>query len=456
MNFAAVLLCVVALFELTAWTFTFNALVNGDILYFGLKTIPAFLVGCLFAAAVLWFERQFLTADEAGSRLRRAALLRLALILVAALVTAQPLELLIFRVPIHSRIHAEGIRERAALTLAETLRQEAADGNLSEVDGLLPNAQREESKRLLDASRKALEQSQGDLYARENELGALRSEMRRLRSERDGTTGRSSELDAQYAQVATQIASVSSQASRLRGDIAMRLQEIKKLGGNIETSDAALIELKRKREQKRNLRQVLFTEWVDALRDSVAGKPVVGLALPSVIKPSPIDAAPAGDARKWTYTDKEYDFFEQLRVLWDLVFARPPRWLSGTPEIVRELEDQHGLRSPKPCEAPHGKSYSSSPNAASQTSADTGCDPLAWETEQTRAHVYLVSWIAGHLIAIIIPLLVLIIKTSLLPRELRDYYSSLHQAQAGDPDAMLALLVDQRVKGQAQHPDSLR
>src|SRR5258708_5469608 len=60
---AALVLMVVFLFDLGAWTLLFNTILQAELLKFGAWTPLAFLAGCLFAAMVVLYERQFLTTD---------------------------------------------------------------------------------------------------------------------------------------------------------------------------------------------------------------------------------------------------------------------------------------------------------------------------------------------------------------------------------------------------------
>lgn len=112
----ALLLSGAFLFDLTAWTLLFNAVLHGEPLAVSWLTIPALLAGLLFAVMVLIFKRLFITTDTSrGWRRAYPAILLYTLVLVSAAIgTVQPIELLIFRGPIVHRIHEEGVRVEAA------------------------------------------------------------------------------------------------------------------------------------------------------------------------------------------------------------------------------------------------------------------------------------------------------------------------------------------------------
>lgn len=417
MNFAALILMVVSLFEFIAWFFLFNTIFNSDLVKLGLPTIPAVLMAALFGSAVFWFERQFLTTDEDQRRRAwGAAVIRVAFILTAAFITAQPLELLFFRVPIQKRIHEEGIREEAVSKLAALLKEGEHETKTTEIK----EGRREKSRQDAESQIDDLVKQRGALTAgltqKESERTKARSEVARYRRERDvadmPAERRSAEIG--YARAEATVAALSGEISQIQlriGETDSLLTELHSRVDHVEKETDQLDDEQQKNDTGRDRR---LRSWIDQIKDSKPKEPIEEkwkLAAP--IHPDASGASVWNEL--WTYKDPDYDFFEQIHVVWDLVNGRPPRWLNAPPAIQKTLETQYGL-----------------------ASLDQGRRGWQW-------HLFL-SVLACHLIAIFIPFLVLTIKLFLMPKALRTYYSSRHQAEAGDRDAWLARYVDESVK----------
>lgn len=394
MNFAAVVLVVVCLFELIAWSFLFNAIFNSNIFYLGVKTLPAVLVAMLFALAVLWFERQLLIHDEARkAESKRAARVRLLFIVLAALATAQPLELFFFRMPVLQRIHEEGIRQEAVrafseigevrLRMSEDFQRKTARGHSGVTE--LQSRLREETTRKAALDSELRKERGRESYWRtwvpgEGERNARGMSLNQARALSAAAARRSEALEEQVSLGATTIRALEADAGIVR-------KELKEFDTAFQAQNE---------QQDRRLR-----EWIDQLQSSKPGNFNETSVLPV--------------GRRWSYELPTYDFFEQLHIVWDLVCGRPSRWLKGTPQIRQTLERKYGF-----------------------PPTDRG---KGWQW-----HLF-IAVLACHLVALYIPLLVVTIKKFLMPRELRNYYSSRHQAEAGDPDALLSWIVEERVHG---------
>src|ERR1039457_6816471 len=112
----AAILTVIFLFDLGAWSLLFNMILHAGIMENTKSTFLAVLAGLIFASATLIYERQFMTADTSSATgLKRrlfiwlAIFLRLSVLGAAALVTSQPMELLVFDGAIADRIHEESV-----------------------------------------------------------------------------------------------------------------------------------------------------------------------------------------------------------------------------------------------------------------------------------------------------------------------------------------------------------
>ena len=119
MNFAAGLLLLVSLFEWLLWTLLFNGIYSSDIYNLGITSVLAALTALFFGFAVFWFERQMLTSSEKGWKPRAAMGSRFLYICIAALITSQTFELMLFHKPIQER----AARKRSGRTQLGTIKK---------------------------------------------------------------------------------------------------------------------------------------------------------------------------------------------------------------------------------------------------------------------------------------------------------------------------------------------
>ena len=111
MGYAALLLLLIFLFDTLAWSLLFNSIFYSGLLTVGWGTPFALAIALIFSLATFIYERQFITADASEGLLRFcfAITIRVGVLIMAALLTAQPIELFVFQGPIKNRIHEEGI-----------------------------------------------------------------------------------------------------------------------------------------------------------------------------------------------------------------------------------------------------------------------------------------------------------------------------------------------------------
>jgi hypothetical protein len=115
MGAAAVMLVIVFVFELIAWTLLFDVIVHAARSEGAARRLLALGFGLLFSSAVFLFERGFMTTDLSASRARKwlGLGLRAVVIGLSALATAQPVELLLFGHEIDERVREEAVRSEA-------------------------------------------------------------------------------------------------------------------------------------------------------------------------------------------------------------------------------------------------------------------------------------------------------------------------------------------------------
>lgn len=146
MKSAALILLVIFLFDLGAWSLLFNTLLHSELLAIDGWSVLAGSGGLLFASAVILYERQFFTTDvwEGWRSVYRPMAVRLLVIFASALVTAQPVELLFFKEAIAQRAHEEGIRREVVTRRQEVSRINNDLASLRKQIAALPTKVQEE------------------------------------------------------------------------------------------------------------------------------------------------------------------------------------------------------------------------------------------------------------------------------------------------------------------------
>jgi hypothetical protein len=428
MKAAALTLLVIFLFDLGAWSLLFNTLLHADIKSLDGWSTFAVLAGLLFAVTILLYERQFFTADvfEGLRRVAVPMMVRLLIIVSAALVTAQPVELLFFKEAIAQRAHEEGVRLEALTRRNEEARIQAELAQLRAERTELPQAVMKEPEYLeyLDTQKhlKAL-RDQVALYQAEVEreasaVGYWRGEMAR-RSRVAAQAPTPEEREAADAQVARAATALRSAQGRLEQERSALRQAQSLIPDAKRDDDNAFVRFDHRRgvvEQTKD-QQIQATQgseerierWVRQLREAKPGdpEPIVENAPPAADagRATSPAAAPSGAGTNWQYHFPRYHFFRQLRVLDDLRSGNPPRWEGVPAAVAGALERQFGL---------------------------------GWERHPHETRLYFWSWLCVYAVSFVIPLLVIAMKFLMVP-ELKLYYSARCQAIGGNPDAMASL-----------------
>jgi hypothetical protein len=125
---AALLLTVGLFFDILACTMLFTFLFSSGDRLSGWMILVAFPPGCLLSLAFFVYERQLINQNSSsmkespsrGFRFLAGLMLRMAVIVVSAVITVAPFELLVFRGPIAERAHQESVRAEA-LKLLRTI-----------------------------------------------------------------------------------------------------------------------------------------------------------------------------------------------------------------------------------------------------------------------------------------------------------------------------------------------
>ncbi len=457
MKYASLLLCIVAIFEFGAWTLLFNCILQSELLAFNGTTLLAILPASLFAAAVLIYERQFLTTDLRASadrgrfRLAVPVAMRLAIILASALITAQPVELLIFKAQIQSREHEEGIRREVVTRRQELLQAQEIEAtrqtelrSLQTGDLLLRSDRRiEQDEQRLREERdrgpeigQRLESAQGSVNYWDGEMRRRQADLDQLRANPPADLGdasaREAALVASVKEARNNRSAWIGRRDQARVDQGIQEQRVADLRGDIESRQQTATEERRsfalegaeERQSAMSSKDRLF-EWIRQLRSSppARGRPILEPLSPGAQGPTAADLQ-----NRFVYLPPSYDFFEKLRVLDDLRRGYAARWPGLDSAESQELATLYGLQDVRPC-------VSQAVQGGPSPDLDPACDPELWTRFQhQRAQLNRSYWMVFG-IALVIPLLVIATKL-LMTGELAAYYSSAYQAVAGQRDAV--------------------
>lgn len=403
MNFAAGLLLLVSLFEWLLWTLLFNGIYSSDIYNLAPTTIMAALTALFFGFAVFWFERQMLTSGEKGWRLVLPLCFRIFYIGVAALITSQTFELMLFQKPILERAREEAIRGAAAKHYLEVLDAETAAGQASALVQL--SATFEETQ---------LAAVHAERQKEERQRNYLQAQRAAARTEEDAM--KASKFDGLLAESRDRLDRLLENERRAEEALRDRLREI-------QLARAKIV-------QNASDQRGLFQQWITKIRASKPGEPV-------------------NDIKGWEYQDPKPLFFGQLFLLADLREGRPADWPGAKPEIRETLRNEFGFYEPPVCPDPESSAQLAGATGSLQSSQlrDIALD---CERRQSNTNIFNRAWWAGLLTALLIPMLMLIIKFFLLPEELGFYYSRPHQAELGDIEALNIHQAEERLRNAAK------
>ena len=416
-QFASLLLLIIFFFDFGAWSLLFNAIFHstGDLLARDGLTVLAVFSALLVALAILVYERQFLSADLSGNRFWSfiAVSLRMGILAGAAYMTAQPVELIIFRGPIERRMHQEGLR-------AELVdRKDEIDEKLE--DKMALTEQRKSADTTVDQS------SKGDLVrdrrsgrqAVENEIGRLESRRSSANNSYLEANRKARELKGLPPESQADLSSTEASADRYKREVEDLDKRIREKREQLRTAEGDLEEAISERDDARD---TIVTETVTQESNVDAEIRELRQYIDKVRKARPGETVyqwgtsqetnKKAGVEGYEYRPPEYDFFERLRVLEDLRAAEDARWPAGVRhDQMKKLSEDYGIDYVAP-EDVEGKRR------------------LARD-----AALFEKSYKAAFGIALVIPLLILAVKFLMTP-EVKAYYSSEHQAYAGNPEAL--------------------
>lgn len=435
----AIVLLVVFTFDLATWSLFFNSILHptADVLHRSPLTLVALLFALLIASATVIYERDFYCHDSDESWLRKggALLIRLTVIGVAAAATALSLDILWFRGPILDRVHQESAlsevttlhrkmveateQRKQALEAMKQADEAALSGiEQKEVSTAQTNARNERNR--LERYEQDYRRASNLVISRTNQLRAAENALARAQTAAEGPQEPvvlQAQANVRYAAAALQAAQVAmTEAGTRLGTVNLSavdtavqntFAEAKKRRAELETR-AKEAEALAVAEHSR------LREFVSKIRESNPGETVYefGESAETNVR----DKVPGR-----VYSDHHYHFFEQLRVLFDLIGAEPPKW-RGTTAVDRDkLVSDFGLEYPN--------------------------TPEAVERARRDAKLFAKAFWGTTAVALLIPFLVMAMKL-VAPPDVRLYYSSRRQAIAAQPEAALAAEIENTIKAQ--------
>lgn len=408
------LLAAVFLFEFAAWSFLFNGLFVGDVdrvQPFG--TVAAVLFGLVFASVILYFERQVITADTWRlTRWRRwsAQVIRLLSIAAAAYIVAHALHLVAFRVPVARILHERAVSaeearlrrdldslasealERRRAAVADELARVRSDIRTAERRREQSAAEKERYRQHVESMRTETRSRRGEVNAAEVALdrategfdrAALRRAQRNLESAQRRSENAGSDLHIALADQGAATAKVE-EIDRQTERLRIAERRILEERSNLHWEEEDL-------ERNKELLESRLRQWIAQLRRSPPGDLTEDW--------EPLKSLPEGEKQVWPEE-----------------WHRPLEFEEPKPHFFEKIAAVYELKSGRP------------------------------EGQHQPAGVYRHAYYAILLIAIFLPSLVFAVKWFLMPKEVEAYFSTWHQAFAGDPGARTILNVEEKVQ----------
>jgi uncharacterized protein DUF4407 len=422
MTGAAIVLTIVFLFELTMWSALINVFVQGATWTVGARTLLAIMMAGILATGVLVFERGIVVADASARKGRFAFAVgaRVLLIVVSALATSQPIELIVFSHEIDQRLRDEGVREEAVRIL-RSLDEQKANANGRAYDAAVEEADKSGAgtdKRKAEQKVEDLEKQQqinpalATLRGRESRcktnVDYYAERLRQLRRTSNVPDGMIEKLTESRDKWNSELAGVREKIKVEEDMDRQRRIPLEEALKRQKDAAADVIQLTKERfadDQRRideAARQVSERrDWILKLQRSSPGTPV----------------AAAGAAGIDEFNPYRAGFVRRHAVLADLLAGRPAEWPPGKSAERARAVTEFGIEEIDP--------------------HDLDLAHRNAEHTEDFMHIYYVAF----LVALFIPLLTIAFKL-VIGRELGVYYSTAAQARVGNPEARALLAAD--------------
>lgn len=434
MERAAMALTGVFLFDFAAWTLIWNAVFHRGEFVVDRVTLLAVALGVLFAVIVVSFEQGVLTTDWSvpGARARAkrwmTLLLRLAVVGASALATSQVIDVMIFASDIADRVHQERVWEEIASRALEFQRlQDAAQGK---GDAAIYWNERDKKQEVLQGTMREQGQLNQRLTSTRQTAASVRSNLPTLQQRVNETQRQARQARAALDEVARvhgvrtaaeqrghpdvgpayrdweQSAQQAAAARSALNGATSRLQALDQQIGSLTDQVAGIQPLiAAQTEDRDNSRQ----NWDKFQTATTERRDVLQRWITRVANSAADDKVITEDA--YSYRERPYSFAEQLRVLDDLLNARPAQrhnLLSIRPETLNQVLNMDDPRRQ---------------------------DDAFKEDRKNRAAVLRRLYRGLFVLAIFVPCMGVLFKLTMHP-QLTAYYSAERQARSGNLEAM--------------------
>ncbi len=400
------ILLVVCVFEVCAWSLLFNYVFHGAELRTSLATIPAIFLGALWGIGIFTIDKGLITTDlkRPGWSKYVGLGLRAALVLGAAVLTAEPIEQVVFRSKVEEQLKQERLREEA---LAYAKKESRLQTRRDDVDQQAERTKVPERIRdSLDEKKRAHEQriaerKAAELAVRSAEEAQQRAEEKLAQAryrytkakQLDPESSETAEAGGRLQSALLAAARAAEATARARGeaDLAQTaVGEAERSLGKAETSyDVAQQEIDQGADDKRDRiadEERSIRQFLERLRDSRFGEPLVRE-----------DGTP--------FTWRRAGAVERMVALAQLRNGEPPSWPLSESELRARAADLAGL-------------------SGTSSAVDTFSNHVRF------------LWFLVTLLGAAIPSLSLLFKFTMMSEELKIYYSADAQARAGNPEAI--------------------
>lgn len=402
------ILVVVCVFEVMAWTLLFNFMLHAGEMTLSMASLLAVALGLLWGMGIFAFDKSLITADllAPGWRKYTGASARIALVLGAALLTAQPIEQLVFRTLVEEHLKQEVLREEA-VRYAQKL-QEVKQERGEPKKQLLEESVSSQTRKDVDDGRSKSERLEGELSAATTRTSE--AESRAQQAEETVTRARrvlKGEQRADPESAATRRAAAWERSAtaewRAATDELYRARGRRDaLEAELTRSAAGLDKAKREFQGELDKRRVAQDQKVVALTEQQQSYRAFLESLSGAAYGAPLRRE-SGEAFQWRPAGA-IERMEALALIRDNI---APRWPAADDTTLREAAALAGL------------------GEAAERSSEGG-----------RALFAL--WLVVVLVAAAIPALCIFYKLT-MSQELKLYYSVEAQARAGNPQALTLL-----------------
>lgn len=437
LSILALILSVVFLFELAAWSFFFNGLFLGDVTRFHLGwTLASTILGLFFAGVILYFERQVITTDT--WRLKRpqkflAQGIRFGSILVGGFIVAHAVELLTFGEPVERTLYSKAVgREVESLE--------------SDLDGLAVITEESHRKELTDdlgnirqrieGAQQRGEQSAGDLARSREQVRSWEEEVRRQRSALTSADRRRGEVEEDGNLAALQAARNEVESAQRRYEDA---QSHHRAATAVHQAEQATLQQTDRSLQSLFDEEAMLRVQRSSLSDETGARQRAIETLRSRLRDWEEDLvgrSGRGDrTEKWPGLQSAS---AEEKLLWPERWRRPLEFQEPDWHFFERIAMVYEL-------AWGGQSGQSTPGGNS-SQLSVRLDSGGPSDGKWLSRIYRTAFLAIHLAAMFVPFLVFAVKWFLMPKEVDAYYSAWHQAYAGDPEARVVLSVEEKVR----------